>query len=131
MWKASDKATNHTPIPHTNNTFLFTLCNEKFIVKGHRDQADHMDSEQNRNRGIDTWNRLTTVRGEGGTGWKKVKELAKEHICITHSYRKQCGDDGGGEKMGTCNSINNKIKFKIFQYIQQYKIINSFHLKQH
>ena len=33
---------------------------------------------------MDTWNRLTAVRGEQGwgTGWKDVKGLAKEHIYI-------------------------------------------------
>ena len=34
----------------------------------------------------------------GRTGWKKVKGLAKENICITHRYRQQCSDgqkDGG------------------------------------
>ena len=34
-------------------------------------------------------------RGEGG--WKKVKASANEHICITHSYRQQCG---GGQREG-------------------------------
>lgn len=46
---------------------------------------------------MDIWNRLTAVQGEGvgGTGWKKVKQLAKGHICITHKYRQQCGDCQG------------------------------------
>ena len=49
---------------------------------------------QNRNRGMYTWNRLTAVigKGGGGAGWKKVKGLSKEHTCITHRYRQQCGD---------------------------------------
>ena len=37
--------------------------------------------EQNRNRGIDTWNRLTAVRGERGWGWmRKVKGLNKKYM---------------------------------------------------
>ena len=40
--------------------------------------------EQNRNRGMDTWNRLTAVKGEGAwvTGWKKVKGLSKTYPCV-------------------------------------------------
>ena len=38
-------------------------------------------------------------RGEGRTGCKKVKGLAKEHICMTHSYRQQC-DEGQRERRG-------------------------------
>ena len=44
---------------------------------------------------MDTWNRLTAVRGEG-VRELKVKRLAKEHICITHRHRHQCGEGQGG-----------------------------------
>ena len=54
---------------------------------------------QNKNRGMNRWNRLTAVKGEGGAGWKKVKGLAKEHICITNGYRQQCGE--GWKEGGT------------------------------
>ena len=58
---------------------------------------------------------LPEGRGQG-TGWKKVKELAKEHICITHEHGQWWGDWWGdcvwegrgdrckwakGEKVGT------------------------------
>ena len=44
--------------------------------------------------GMGTQNRLTAVRGEGesGTGRKTLKGLVKEHICIIHKHRQQCGD---------------------------------------
>lgn len=36
--------------------------------------------KKNRARGVDTWNRLTDVRGEvGGQEWIRLDE---EHICI-------------------------------------------------
>ena len=80
---------------------------------------------QNRNKDIETWNRLTAVRGEwgGGTGWKKPKELDKEQICMTHRHKQQCGDgqrgrgagagwrQGKQEKMGT-SLIVSTIKMK-------------------
>ena len=70
-----------------------------------------------------TWNRLKAVRGERCWGhWmKEVKRLAKQHICMTHRHRQQCGDGqragGGGQRQGvgngdTCNSANNKNKVK-------------------
>ena len=64
------------------------------------------------------WNTLTAVRrlGEGGTGWNKVKEVAKEHVCITHRRRQQCGDGQREEEVwwnrDICNIINNKNKEK-------------------
>ena len=62
-------------------------------------------------------------RGGGGTGGKRVKGLAKEHICIIRGHRQQCGDSqrevgqglrGGGQSGGwdICNNINNKNKDK-------------------
>lgn len=39
---------------------------------------EHIDSYQRE------WERVE--------GWKKVKELAKEHTCITDRYAQQCGD---------------------------------------
>ena len=54
-----------------------------------------------------------------------MKELAKEHIYITHGHRQQCGDglmegggglNGGGQRNGgtsdICNSVNNKSKVR-------------------
>ena len=38
-----------------------------------------------------TWN-LSKVRAEGCACWKKVKELAKEHIWITQGHIQQSGD---------------------------------------
>ena len=29
---------------------------------------------------------------EQGTGWKKVKGWAKEHVCMTCGHGQQCGD---------------------------------------
>ena len=59
-----------------------------------------------------------------------MKGFAKEHICINHRNRQQCGDgqrEGSGERLGKggkgeqqgeiCNSINNKnkvLKIKLF-----------------
>ena len=63
---------------------------------------------------------------------KGYKNTAKEHRCITHRHRQQCGDGrreegwglGGsrqeGGKWALCNSINNKNKGKkvhLFGYI--------------
>ena len=61
-----------------------------------------------------------------GTGWKKGEGLAKEHICITHRHRLQCGDgpEGIGGRAGwrwtkwggdrdIYNNVNNKIKKRI------------------
>ena len=70
--------------------------------------------------------------GRGGTGWKKMKVLTKEHIFITHRHRPQCGDGqrGGweakvgqemgkqGEKGDICNSVNNKNELKI-KYLEK------------
>ena len=81
-------------------------------------------NKQNRIKDIETWNRLTAVRGEGegGTGWK-MKGLAKEHICMTHGHGQPCGDclrewegglGGGGQRGGNwdnCNGINSKVFF--------------------
>ena len=51
-----------------------------------------------------------------------MKGLTKEHVCMTHRHRQQCGGgqrEGGGaksgekereEKWGICNSVNNKLK---------------------
>lgn len=48
-----------------------------------------MSDEQNRNRDMDTWGRLTVVRGESWqTGWKKVKVLRKKYT--THKHRQHC-----------------------------------------
>ena len=47
---------------------------------------------QNRNRGIDTWNRLTAVRGKGHWwGWleEKVNGLSKKYIYIVCLERVQ------------------------------------------
>ena len=46
--------------------------------------------------------------GEGGTGWKQLEGLVKEHTCTIHGHRQQCGDrekrwwglGGGGQMMG-------------------------------
>ena len=61
--------------------------------------------------------------GRGGSGWEKMKGLDKEHVCLTHRHRQQCGDgqrdrgrgSGRKEQRGTmwgylciCNSVNNK-----------------------
>lgn len=54
------------------------------------------------------------MSGGGRTGWKGIKELAKEQICIAHGHRKQCGDGQreGVENGDICNSANNKNKVK-------------------
>ena len=56
---------------------------------------------------MDTGNRLTAARGEGGKGyWMNEGEgrgLAKEHICMTYRHRQQCGDgqqEGGRAEAG-------------------------------
>ena len=51
-------------------------------------------NEQNKTRGIDTWKRLTDLKGD--KGWRDWKRLAEEHICIAPGHRKQCGEGGGG-----------------------------------
>ena len=40
------------------------------------------NNEQNRTTGMETWNRLTVIRGEGqrDNGGKKGKGLDKEHV---------------------------------------------------
>ena len=43
-------------------------------------------NEQNRNRGVDTWNRLTAVRGEGVWGWDQKGDGINEKICIYDTY---------------------------------------------
>ena len=67
--------------------------------------------------------RLTAVIKERGgeTGGKNVKGLVKEHICVTHRHRQQCGEgqgEGGcglgrdrqsGRGGNICNNVNNKI----------------------
>ena len=43
---------------------------------------------------MNTWNRLTAVRGQGGGAGeldKGVEGLAKEQTCMTHRHRQQCG----------------------------------------
>ena len=74
---------------------------------------------------METWNRWTAVREEWGAEGEKVMGSAKEHVCITHSHRQQCGDGqragrakgrerwAKGEKMGTAVTNNtNKVKKK-------------------
>lgn len=51
-----------------------------------------MNRLMNRNKGMDIWNRLTVVRGEGG-GWDWLKE--GEGIS-QRTYRQQC-DNGQRE----------------------------------
>lgn len=66
--------------------------------------------------------RTFTYKLKRETG-KKVKELDREHMCITHRPRKQCGDgqreghwgpSGGGQRGGgngdIYNNVNNKNK---------------------
>lgn len=65
------------------------------------------------------------LSGEGrGTGWQKVKGLAREHARRTHGHGQRCGDgqregaggwmegDQGGVQWGHCNSVNNKFFLK-------------------
>ena len=51
---------------------------------------------------MDTWNRLTAVKweGEGRTGRKKVKGVAKNHTYIIPRHRQQCGDGQWGGHVG-------------------------------
>lgn len=51
---------------------------------------------------MDTWSRLTGVKGEGGWGdWiNKVKGLAKEPIGIAHRHRQWCGEGQGKGRQG-------------------------------
>ena len=61
---------------------------------------------------------------DGRTGWKRVKGLGKEHLCVTHRHRQQCSDSlregrtrtgwrwAKGEIGDICNSVNNKNKEK-------------------
>lgn len=63
---------------------------------------------------------LLSGGGVGGTGWKKVKPLAKGRICITHRLDNSVviaqggGGLGGGGQRGkdgdSCNSVKNKVK---------------------
>ena len=81
--------------------------------------------KKNRNRDIDTWNGLAAVSGEGGTRWKKVKGLDKEHICMAHRHRQQCDDSprevmtragwrwAQGKNGDNCSSVHNTNKGKI------------------
>ena len=53
-----------------------------------------------------------------------MKALAKDHICMTHGHRQQCGNSqreggqglgGGGQRRGNgdiCNSVNSEHKEK-------------------
>ena len=43
---------------------------------------------------MDTWTRLTDLRREASGG--DQKRLAKEHICIAHGHRQQCGEGWWG-----------------------------------
>ena len=86
---------------------------------------------------MDQRNRLTGVREElgGETEWKKVKGLAKEHACVTHGHRQQCGDGHSGrgsrgleeegkwgENGDICNCVNNKMK-KRREFLSPYSIL--------
>ena len=61
-------------------------------------------------------------RGVGETGWKKVKGLVKEHICVNHRHRKQVITRGRGQESGAagkgrgngdiCKGVNNTNKVK-------------------
>ena len=67
-----------------------------------------VSNEQNRNREMDTWSRVTAVKGDRGLGERR--------------HRQQCGGgqrEGGGERWAKgegnqdiCNSANNKKKSK-------------------
>ena len=71
---------------------------------------------------MDTWNRLTAVRGKGAWGdWLKEGEgISQKNMCMTHGHGQWCGDClreyGGagwtgakGENWDNCNSIIYKI----------------------
>ena len=71
---------------------------------------------------MDTWNRLTAVRGEGegGTGWKKVKGSPEDINACSMDTDTSVGEGRGArgwvevgkgeENGGICNSVNNKNK---------------------
>lgn len=52
-------------------------------------------------RGMYAWNRLTGQRvKEWGSWMKEGEEIAKEHVCIVHRHRQQCGDGLGERDQG-------------------------------
>ena len=71
---------------------------------------------------------MTIRKNYRGTGWKKMKGLAKEYICITHGHRQQWGEgqreggDGGWMERGKSRNwghlqvSTNKIKKKRNDY---------------
>ena len=81
---------------------------------------------------MDTWNRLTDLRGEGMGGLEEINQKTYMHTCKAHGHRQQCGEDQGGWGGGLvegrlegngvsfkfhfivdiCNSINNEMKLK-------------------
>lgn len=53
--------------------------------------------EQNRTGGMEQPGAGSKGRRMGrGTGWKKAKRLAKEHICTAHGHGQPCDDGQGG-----------------------------------
>ena len=81
-------------------------------------------NEQNRTRGIESWNRLTAVRGEGGGGdWLKEGEGPSQRPCMKDPWTwttvwgltiEVGGGLGGegqrGKHWDNCNSINSIFK---------------------
>ena len=45
---------------------------------------------------MDTWNKLTDLRGKGGDGLEEICRRTYMHVCIAHGCRQQCGEGRGG-----------------------------------
>ena len=67
-------------------------------------RMNKITEEQNTNRGINAWSRLTAGRrvGEEGLYGKGEGRSQRTHIWVTHRHRQQCGDGqrGGGSRLG-------------------------------
>ena len=67
--------------------YIFKKCSYTDDLTYMWNPMNKITDRQNRNRGTDMSKRLTAVRGEEGTGWKKVKGSGKDDIWLTQGPR--------------------------------------------
>lgn len=63
---------------------------------------------------MDTWNTPTDLRGWGGGGLdkKKMKRVAKEHICVAHGHTNSVIKGGGCVEVGKCRGAAGETSVK-------------------
>ena len=61
---------------------------------------NRINDEQNKTRGMDTWNRWTDLREEGLGGLEEISQRTYTRVCKAHGHRQQCGERPGVDGQG-------------------------------